>query len=87
MMPTTFHAVVGTSHSIIFGRHFFSTSTIRRSVFGLVHTFILGLLITNTVHADATKSLFRQIMALWYRHYVIHGRFEGKHFNIFCYAR
>lgn len=77
MRPCTPHFVLGTEPSIVLGRHFYSASSIRRSCYGIVHTFIMGLAITNTVHDKDTKSLLRQIMALWYRHFIIHDQFGG----------
>lgn len=38
----------------------------------------MGLGITNTFHEDATKSLLRQILALWYMHYIIQDKFGGR---------
>lgn len=82
MRPCTPHFVLGTSPTIVLGRHFYSASTIRRSAFGVLHTFIMGLVITNTSHEDGTKSLLRQIMAFWYRHFIIHNKFGGECFLI-----
>lgn len=82
MKPCTPHAVLGTAPSIVLGRHFYAASTIRRSAFGVLHTFILGLFITNTSHEDGTKSLLRQVMALWYRHFIIYEKFGSEYFSI-----
>lgn len=81
MRPCTPHLVLGTAPTIVLGRHFYAASTIRRSAFGVLHTFIMRFVITNTVHEDGTKSLFRQIMALWYRHFIIHDRFGREYFD------
>lgn len=78
MRPSTPHFVLGTEPSIVLGRHFYSTSAIRRSCYGLVHTFVMGTSITNTTHDNETRSLLRQIMALWYRHLILHNKFKGK---------
>lgn len=78
MRPCTPHFVLGTEPSIVFGRHFYAASTIRRSAFGVLHTFVMGFVVTNTTHGDETKALFRQIMAFWYRHYIICDRFGGQ---------
>lgn len=77
MRPCTPHFVLGTESSIVLGRHFYSTSSIRRSCFGLVHTSVMGVGITNTTHDEGTRSLFRQLMALWYRHLVLQGLFDS----------
>lgn len=78
MRPCTPHFVLGIAPSIVLGRHFYAVCTILRTVFGIVHTFMMGLTITNTVHEDGTKSLLRQMMALWYRHFIIADRFGGQ---------
>lgn len=78
MRPSTPHLVLGTAPSIVLGRHYYATGTIRRSCFGIVHTFVMGLGITNTFHTDATRSMLRQLMALYYRHLILHDGFERK---------
>lgn len=78
MMGCTPHCVVGLEGSIVHGRHYYSTCGIRRHCFGLVHTLVLGYSITNTFHDDGTRSMIRQLMALWYRHFIIRDGFERK---------
>lgn len=78
MRGCTPHLVLGTAPSIVLGRHYYSTACIRRSCYGIVHTFVLGLLITNTFHEDDTRSMVRQLMALYFRHLVLHDGFDGK---------
>jgi hypothetical protein len=58
------HWVLGTSNSICVGRHFYSTSSIRSSVIGIVHTFLLDGSVTNEVHIDS-RSLLCQLMVFW----------------------
>lgn len=71
MRPCTLHMVIGSDNSIVYGRHFYGASTIRQSVFGLVHSFVMSLGITNTTHDDDTRSLLRRIMAFWYHHFIL----------------
>lgn len=78
MRPCTPHLVLGTAPSIVLGRHYYAASSIRRSCFGIVHTFVMGLGITNTYHDDGTRSMLRQLMALWYRHFILHDGFARK---------
>ncbi|KZP07551.1 hypothetical protein FIBSPDRAFT_762772, partial [Athelia psychrophila] len=78
MRGCTPHLVVGLAHTITHGRHFYATCGIRRSMFGLVHTFVMGYGITNTFHDDGTRSLIRQMMGLWYRHYIIRSGFASE---------
>lgn len=58
------HWVLGTSNAICVGRHFYSASTIRSLVVGVVHTFLLGFSATNEGH-QATQTLLYQLLAFW----------------------
>ena len=69
MRPSTVHYVVSTDDAIVLGRHFYAASTIRRTISGMVHTFITGFLITNDSH-ERTNTLIRRLFALWLRYYV-----------------
>ena len=73
MRPSTPHYVLTVADSITYGRHFYSASNISDSVYGVVHSFVLGLGVTNTLH-DNTKTLMRRIMAMWYVHFVDGGK-------------
>lgn len=80
MRPCTPHFVLGIDNSIVLGRHYYATATIRRSCFGIVHTFVMGAGITNTSHDEDASSLWRQLMAMWYRHLILHNGFDSKDF-------
>jgi len=69
MKPNTPHAVFTTEHSIAVGGHFFSFSNIQQTVFGLVHSFVLDTLVTNTEHPKTRVLLFRMLQYL-YKFYV-----------------
>ena len=56
--------VLGTSNSICFGRHFYSTSTIRSSVIAIVHAFFLRRALTNEELIE-TRTLLYQLMVFW----------------------
>lgn len=75
MKAGTPHFVVGMHSSIVHGRHFFASSGIRRCCIAIIHVLILGNGITNTFHEDDTRSLLRQIMGAWYRHFILHDGF------------
>lgn len=64
------HYVVSTEDAIVYGRHFYSTSSIARSVSGIVHTFILGYFITNDSHTH-TRTLIRRLIYLWLKYYSV----------------
>ena len=69
MCPTTPHYILMVEDSITYGRHFYARSTISRSVWGAVHSFLLGVAMTNAIH-DNTRTLFRRVLAMWYDHFV-----------------
>lgn len=58
------HWVLGTSNAICVGRHFYSKSTIRSSVIGNVHTFLLTGSLTNQ-DIPESRTLLYQLMVFW----------------------
>ncbi|KZP31417.1 hypothetical protein FIBSPDRAFT_883211 [Athelia psychrophila] len=50
----------------------------RRTCYGLVHTFVMGVGITNTSHDLATCSMLRQLMAFWYCHLILGNNFGAR---------
>ena len=72
MRPSTPHYVLTVEDSITYGRHFYCASTISNSVYGIIHCFVLGFGVMNVQH-DNTRTLMRRIMAMWYKHFVVHG--------------
>lgn len=66
----TSHYVLGVEESVVFGRHYYSIDCIRRACWGIVHTFVLNVAVTNTEHND-TKPLVHRVMAYWYRQLIV----------------
>jgi hypothetical protein len=64
MPPGVPHWVLGTSNSICAGRHFYASSTIRSSVIGIVHGFLMGVSVTNEFLTE-TRTLLYQLMVFW----------------------
>jgi len=64
MPPGVPHCVIGTSNAMCVGRHFYSASTIRSSILGIVHTFVLGGAVTNEDHLE-TRTLLYQLLVFW----------------------
>jgi hypothetical protein len=58
------HWVLGTSDSICVGRHFYSSSTVRRSLVAIAQTFILGGALTNDDNLE-TRTLLLQMLVFW----------------------
>lgn len=77
MRPCTLNAALVTRSSIVLGRRYFSASTIRRAIYGLIHAFVMGVALTDVVYGPEPQSILRQIMALWYRWLVLEKKFEG----------
>jgi hypothetical protein len=68
MRPNTPHYVLTIKNSITIGRHMYPSSTIRHSIMGIVHTFILNYSVTNTIHHDL-NTVLRRMAARWTLHY------------------
>jgi hypothetical protein len=68
MRPTTLHYVVTMEDSFVYGRHFLTSSTIQDTTWGIVHCFIMGYCITNTLH-EGLSTMLRRIMCMWQVHY------------------
>lgn len=54
-------------NSICHGRHFYAASSMRGSVWGVIHTFVLDELITNT-HISPVSKIFRRLFYFWKDH-------------------
>lgn len=64
MRPATPHYVVTLENSITYGRHFYSTATLLESVWGIVHSFVMGYGVTNVLHENVTRTYLHRIMAM-----------------------
>ena len=71
MRPNLPHAVYTPEHAICHGGHFYAISTIQDTMFGLVHSFIAGNLVTNTDHI--TSRLLLRRMAHFYHGALVVG--------------
>ena len=65
MRPNTPHAVFTPEHTICEGGHFFATTTMADTFYGIVHAFVGNSYITNTDHPSCWL-LLRRIMQLYY---------------------
>ncbi|KDQ52003.1 hypothetical protein JAAARDRAFT_62160 [Jaapia argillacea MUCL 33604] len=64
MWPNTPHWVVTTDHCILVGCHFYASSCVQSSCWGVVHNFFMGQSITNTSHPKLW-TLLRRMMEFW----------------------
>ncbi|KAG6820062.1 hypothetical protein H0H93_005902 [Arthromyces matolae] len=67
MRPNLPHAVITPLPTICKGGHFYSTPTLKDSVFGLYHHFAADLTVTNTEHTKASYALLSRILTLLHR--------------------
>ncbi|KAG6895992.1 hypothetical protein C0992_011016 [Termitomyces sp. T32_za158] len=70
--PTTLHAVVNVVPTVVRGGHFYATSTIRATCYGIYDNFVTGSYATNTSHAAASNSLLSRLLDFYYRE-LVHG--------------
>lgn len=75
MRPNTPHMVYTVFDSICHGWHFYTTSTLRDSLYGIVHCFMAQEVVTNTEHPKSIHLLLRLI------HY-FHQELVGGDLNI-----
>jgi hypothetical protein len=69
MRPNTPHFVVTPESAICHGGHFYATSTIQDTVFGIYHMFVASRNITNTEHTQDAQLLLRRLVI--YLHYIL----------------
>lgn len=74
MRPNTPHAVFTPEHVICHGGHFYATSTMTDTMFGIVHTFIFPDILTNADKATHSQVLRR--IAAFYHDVLVHQRLD-----------
>jgi hypothetical protein len=75
MRPNTPHYVVTPKAAICHGGHFYATSTIRDTVYGVFHMFALSKSITNTEHYEASRILLRRLI-VYAHHVLVRGQYK-----------
>src|ERR1700742_1600005 len=70
MRPNTPHAVLTPMPSIVRGSHYYVTSTIRDTLYGMLHTFARRNFITNSDNRTAAFLLLTRILAYVHGHFV-----------------
>jgi len=63
MGPGTVHAVVTPKASICHGGHLYAMSTMSKTVYGILHTFVGSSVLTNTQHTTDSRMLLRRTMS------------------------
>jgi hypothetical protein len=81
MRPNTPHAVITPEHSIVYGGHFYSSSNLQDSLYGIVHCLMADTLITNNIHLETRRLLFR-MMQYFYNCYVQNVEDDGEHLKL-----
>lgn len=64
-MPNTPHAVYTPEHAVCHGGHFLATSTMEKTMCGIIHSLMGGRLLTNTEH-HASWLLLRRIVYFYH---------------------
>jgi hypothetical protein len=76
MKPGTPHAVVTFEASICHGGHFYAMSTIRRTVYGIMHTLVGSNVLTNDKHTTDSRMLLRRLVSHVYCH-TVENKFQA----------
>lgn len=85
MRPNTPHLVFTTDHCIALGGHFYSTSNLQDTFYGIVHCFMGNLLLTNTAHQPTRKLLIRMLQ-YFYKCFVEGVDDDGQSLTIFFHC-
>ena len=64
MRPGRPHFVYGPENTICYGGHFYATRLMQATLQSIVHSFVVGVFITNTVHYPS-RLLLRRVIALY----------------------
>ena len=70
MRPGTPHAVVTFKASICHGGHFYAMSTIRNTIYGIMHTLVGSNILTNAEHTMDSHMLLQWLVSYVYHHMV-----------------
>ena len=70
MRPNTPHVVFTAEHSVCMGGHFYATSTLRDTCYGMFHTFIAGSIVTNAQHTKQAFMLLSRMVAFFESHFL-----------------
>ena len=70
MRPNTPHVVFTAEHLVCLGGHFYATSTLRDTCYGMMHTFIAGSLVTNAQHTKQVFMLLSRLLAFFEYHFL-----------------
>ncbi|KAA1477825.1 hypothetical protein DENSPDRAFT_624538 [Dentipellis sp. KUC8613] len=63
--PNQLHWVYGVDPTIVYGRHFYPASSLDDSLYGQVHTQLVGDILTNASH-PRVRPILADFMILWY---------------------
>lgn len=80
MRPNTPHVVFTAEHSVCRGGHFYATSTLRDTCYGMMHTFVAGSLVTNAQHTKQAFMLLSRFLAFFEHHFLDSTSYD--HHNI-----
>ena len=64
MRPGVRHFIFGPKDTICYGGHFYTTSLMQNTLQSLVHSFVVGVFVTNITHRPS-RSLLRRIVLLY----------------------
>lgn len=70
MRPNTPHVVFTAEHSVCIGGHFYATSTLRDTCYGMYHTFVAGSIVTNAQHTKHAFMLLSRLLAFFENHFL-----------------
>jgi hypothetical protein len=74
MWPNTPHFVYTPSNTICHSAHFYATSTIRETCYGLIHSFVAACILSNTSHKTESRLLLQRMITHYHSAFFDDGR-------------
>lgn len=66
MRPNTPHIIFTLEHSVCLGGHYYGTSTLRDTCYGIMHSFAAGSVVTNTSHVKESFMVLACMVILYH---------------------
>jgi hypothetical protein len=70
MRPNTVHVVFTAEHSVCRGGHYYATSTLRDTCYGIIHTFAAGSMTTNSSHSQDSFMSLTYMLAYFHSQFI-----------------
>ena len=73
MRPNTPHVVFTAESAVCLGGHYYATSTLRDTCYGVFHSFVAGSVITNASHVRESFMVFARMVVFYHDFLILAG--------------